>query len=324
MISFIVPTKKISRHPNVPSSRIIEGRTLLSSSSDENSSELQIPNDSSKKKKDVNNKDSSEMTTTPTTTTSLPTSIISEDDSSTLISTTTTTSTTPTSTSAATTTTTTFLQVSYENQFCHIPIIPKETILSALEKHSDKLRLLGLPELPSECRRGNCMTCAGKLVRRKEEEQQQMTNPKEEETNPSFEFLNRSENGLSPHISQWLESSEYILTCSTIWNVNDFTFQDDDNVDEGLIVTTTTTTSPTHDDPNLDMWYLELGVNSQIWDQVYHQRFVTEDAQQLILETRAKSKRLDAERNISQWTSAMEDLYQRNSAENDIHNVTLE
>jgi ferredoxin len=210
MISFIVPTKKISRHPNVPSSswRILLGRTLCSSSSAEDSSELHIPNDSYKN-------DSAEMAKT-----SLPTSIISEDDSSTLISTTTTTSaTTPTTTSTTATTTSTVLQVSYENQFCHIPIIPKETILSALEKHSDKLRLLGLPELPSECRRGNCMTCAGKLVSRhpwQKEEEEEEEEEEQQQQDKSKRRRNKSFIGIFRLFGKWIIPS-YIPMVRIIW-----------------------------------------------------------------------------------------------------------
>ena len=56
----------------------------------------------------------------------------------------------------------TTVTVSYEGQSCNIIVLPNESILAALERQSIYVQsqLTTLPDMPSDCRRGNCMTCA--------------------------------------------------------------------------------------------------------------------------------------------------------------------
>lgn len=89
------------------------------------------------------------------------------------------------------------IQVSFEGRSCDVPVRQDETILSALER-SGAADKLSLPELPSDCRRGNCLTCSARHVE-----------------NSETVSLVRAEDGLSPYMSKQVEKSGYILTCSS-------------------------------------------------------------------------------------------------------------
>lgn len=89
------------------------------------------------------------------------------------------------------------VEVTYEGRSCKVPIRANETLLSGLERNQVPDRL-ALPELPSECRRGNCLTCVG---RHREESHEQA--------------LHRDGDGLSPEMSRQTSKLGYILTCSS-------------------------------------------------------------------------------------------------------------
>jgi ferredoxin len=89
------------------------------------------------------------------------------------------------------------LQVSYEGRSCKTTIRPGESILAALER-TRAADQLAMPDMPFDCRRGNCLTCVG------------MHEPHSHTGN-----LVRGENGLSPFMSQQAEKRGYILTCSS-------------------------------------------------------------------------------------------------------------
>lgn len=84
------------------------------------------------------------------------------------------------------------LKVSYEGQTHEIPIGPEETILEALEN----IQSIDA-NMPSDCRRGNCLTCSARVVR------------------DDHSHLQRGEDGLSPYISEFIEQKGYVLTCSS-------------------------------------------------------------------------------------------------------------
>jgi len=89
------------------------------------------------------------------------------------------------------------IQISYEGRTCTTEISPGESILSAMER-SGAADQLALPSLPSDCRRGNCLTCVGRHT------------PGSDESN-----LQRGEDGLSPYMSDQARKRGYILTCSS-------------------------------------------------------------------------------------------------------------
>eukprot|EP00985_Skeletonema_marinoi_P022174 scaffold14005_cov67-Skeletonema_marinoi.AAC.1 len=57
---------------------------------------------------------------------------------------------------------------------------------------------LALSSIPHECRRGNCLTCASKNVKR---------------TTSDNNLVVNVDNGLSPTIASELTKSGYVLTC---------------------------------------------------------------------------------------------------------------
>ena len=69
--------------------------------------------------------------------------------------------------------------------------------MSALERTGTADRL-AMPALPSDCRRGNCLTCVGRHA---------------ENSNP--QHLVRGEDGLTPYMSKEARDRGYILTCSS-------------------------------------------------------------------------------------------------------------
>ena len=101
------------------------------------------------------------------------------------------------STIKMTTTTSHNVQVTYEGRSCTIAVGPDETILAAMERTgvSDPL---GLPFLPHDCRRGNCLTCTGKHV--------------PDSQLHSLTYSDR-EDGLSPHMSAEVSMAGYVMTC---------------------------------------------------------------------------------------------------------------
>ena len=69
------------------------------------------------------------------------------------------------------------LTVSHEGRSCQVTVHQGETVLAALERQAPHLRrhLTGLPlDLPSDCRRGNCLTCAARVVAVDEDEDEMM------------------------------------------------------------------------------------------------------------------------------------------------------
>ena len=96
------------------------------------------------------------------------------------------------------------ITVHYEDRSCDISVRSDETILSALERNQLSLENLGLPNaaIPSDCRRGNCLTCTG-------------THASVSSRQASGRAVVSDGDGLSPHISQTIQDKGYILTCST-------------------------------------------------------------------------------------------------------------
>jgi ferredoxin len=98
------------------------------------------------------------------------------------------------------------VQIHHQGHTATIHVRENEPILQALERQASStgkssINSLGLSSIPHECRRGNCLTCASRLL-------------------PEDDFgLNNSNvqanvnNGLAPSISRDLTRNGYILTC---------------------------------------------------------------------------------------------------------------
>jgi len=96
------------------------------------------------------------------------------------------------------------ITVHYEDSSCDILARSDETILTALERNQISLERLGLPNsmIPSDCRRGNCLTCTG-------------THASVSSRLASGTAVVCDGDGLSPHMSRTIQEKGYILTCST-------------------------------------------------------------------------------------------------------------
>ena len=89
------------------------------------------------------------------------------------------------------------MEVSYDGRTVEAEIQKGEPILTALER-TGAADALCVPSLPSDCRRGNCLTCVGRHV-----------------NGSNASNLVRGEDGLSPHMSKQTQKRGYILTCSS-------------------------------------------------------------------------------------------------------------
>eukprot|EP00577_Skeletonema_sp_RCC1716_P001336 CAMPEP_0113399826 /NCGR_PEP_ID=MMETSP0013_2-20120614/15765_1 /TAXON_ID=2843 ORGANISM="Skeletonema costatum, Strain 1716" /NCGR_SAMPLE_ID=MMETSP0013_2 /ASSEMBLY_ACC=CAM_ASM_000158 /LENGTH=239 /DNA_ID=CAMNT_0000284791 /DNA_START=475 /DNA_END=1194 /DNA_ORIENTATION=- /assembly_acc=CAM_ASM_000158 len=95
------------------------------------------------------------------------------------------------------------VQIIHQGRKTTINVHENEPILQALERQStiagsrDQMAL-ALSNIPHECRRGNCLTCASKNVKR---------------TTSDNNLVVNVDNGLSPTIASELTKSGYVLTC---------------------------------------------------------------------------------------------------------------
>lgn len=97
------------------------------------------------------------------------------------------------------------LHVIHQGHKTTINVCRDEPILQALEQQStssDQLSL-ALSNIPHECRRGNCLTCASKIAA------DSNTNVQQDDIN----LVANIDNGLSPTIASELTKSGYVLTC---------------------------------------------------------------------------------------------------------------
>jgi ferredoxin len=94
------------------------------------------------------------------------------------------------------------VRVSYLGHTHVIEVEEKETILAALERQCSVVP--SMASLPSDCRRGNCLTCAARILAGD-------NNRKTSRDNPAVTV----DDGLSPDMSDMVRSRGYLLTCSS-------------------------------------------------------------------------------------------------------------
>ncbi len=93
------------------------------------------------------------------------------------------------------------VKVTHQSKTVKVQINQDETILQALERskvHDE----LALPSLPQECRRGNCLTCSGRLIKCKTNEE-------------SYKNVEIRKDGLSPSMAKTIKQKGIVPTCST-------------------------------------------------------------------------------------------------------------
>jgi ferredoxin len=149
-----------------------------------------------------------------------------------------------------------------------IDALQGESILAAMERHQVSTKLGVLTDPPSECRRGNCLTCTAAATLKAPEIGI--------EGKRTLSMALRSDDGLSPSLSEWVARRGYVLTCSTYV------------VGPGVAV--------------------ELGVNHDAWQDVYKNRLEGEATQLAARKAFARVIRKNAERNVDEWRRGTEQV----------------
>lgn len=85
------------------------------------------------------------------------------------------------------------VKLTHQSKTISVQIPSNQTILQALEQQNVK-DLLSLPDLPQDCRRGNCLTCSAKIKSGK---------------------VSLQNDGLSPSMAQRIQKENLVLTCSS-------------------------------------------------------------------------------------------------------------
>lgn len=86
------------------------------------------------------------------------------------------------------------VKLTHQSKTIDVQIPSNQTILQALEQQNVK-DLLSLPDLPQDCRRGNCLTCSAKIKSGK---------------------VSLQNDGLSPSMAQRIQNDNIVLTCSSV------------------------------------------------------------------------------------------------------------
>jgi ferredoxin len=149
-----------------------------------------------------------------------------------------------------------------------IDALPGESILAAMERHQVSTKLGILTDPPSECRRGNCLTCTAAATLNSLKVGIEGKQP--------LSMALRSDDGLAPSLSEWIARRGYVLTCST------------------YVV-----------GPGVDV---ELGVNHDAWQDVYKNRLEGEETQLAARKALARVIRKNAERNVDEWKRGTEQV----------------
>jgi ferredoxin len=169
------------------------------------------------------------------------------------------------------------ITVSYEGQTCDVTVMPNESILAALERQSMHIRmhLTALPDMPSDCRRGNCLTCAASIVDRRSG----ALAVDELALSDSLDVVRSNGDGLSPAMSKLISDKGYVLTCSSFIEQKQ---------------------------SSASSLRLELGVQDDVWYEVYSNRFKTPETELAARTAMARVLRQSAERNVEEWARATE------------------
>lgn len=87
------------------------------------------------------------------------------------------------------------VKLTHQSKTINVQIPSNQTILQALESQNVK-DALSLPDLPQDCRRGNCLTCSSRILQNKK-------------------GVVLQNDGLSPSMAQRIENENIVLTCSS-------------------------------------------------------------------------------------------------------------
>jgi len=85
--------------------------------------------------------------------------------------------------------------VTFEGRSCSVVVAKDETLLEALER-TEIAQELAMPGMPSDCRKGSCLTCAAAIL-----------------GSPGTLLLRQD--GLTPRVARSVRDNSLILTCSS-------------------------------------------------------------------------------------------------------------
>jgi len=163
------------------------------------------------------------------------------------------------------------IKVLYENRWYMIDATDGESILAALEKaraspnHS-------LPPIPNECRKGNCLTCAARVI--------------PSSSKKKLGQIYHVEDGLNPQLSQEIHKNGYILTCSSF--VSSTENNNKGNEEDGQALA------------------LEIGCHDKAWAYTFSDRHSSIDAENIRMASRARAIRKASEQNVRKWKQQTE------------------
>ena len=166
------------------------------------------------------------------------------------------------------------IKVSYERRSCMVPIYRGETILAALERNGIAEQL-GIPALPFDCRRGNCLTCTARQIPPNPSSLSSSSTSSSASSTSSM-VVQRQDDGLSPHMSEQIMQRGYLLTCCSVV------------MGDGL--------------------HVELGMNHQVWTDMYRIRLEDEQAQDVGRTAKARTIRLYNERHVDRWAKETQSI----------------
>ena len=171
-------------------------------------------------------------------------------------------------------------QVWYRDQNVKVNAEPGESILAALERHR-VFEQLGLGSaFPSDCRRGNCLTCAVSILGHHVEDPVVPASPAEVDASSSSRpSLLRTDDGLSPELSRWMARRGVVLACSS--------YVQGPGVQLRL-----------RDDGDSE--------NHALWDTLYRHRLEDESTQRVARKAMARVIRRRAERHPDEWAQSTE------------------
>jgi len=189
------------------------------------------------------------------------------------------------------------VKVSYEGRTCEISVDVGESVLNAMERSSkDVARQLGLSGLPSDCRRGSCMTCSA--VHNSDSRTQNLTQRGDSLTPATSRRVLAS--AASADTTATPSSVE---AASVLANVNH-----DENRQEDKRRFVLTCSSYVEGDGV----HLELGKCDSAWIEAYRTGIESdEETQRIARESVARAIRKGAERNVAAWKARTEEVLRR-------------
>ncbi|KAL7468682.1 hypothetical protein ACHAXS_008992 [Conticribra weissflogii] len=219
------------------------------------------------------------------------------------------------------------LRIHHEGRVSTIYVRENEPILHAMERQSSKpaaqtadpasssSSCLALSDVPNDCRRGNCLTCASRIIL--------PSSPDDEDTDGTEKgsrprIVANVDNGLSPVMASHLQKSNYILTCCS-YVTRRMCPRDDHatNAKSGRELSTGDEPdrggSATREDVDIQPIGLEIDQSHRIWEEFYRNKL--NPVGQSGRDARARLLRRVSEENVGKWKERMEVVWKESGGE---------